>query len=421
MLLPLGLLSQGGGAGGVLANWMASLSSASSDIAYGVYYDASGNSFIAGNSGTNAYLAKLDSSVASISFQTSITNGTSAIFNGVASDATNVYVAGYTNNGTAYVALTAKYNSTGTLQWQRKLTAASNNAFAYGVAADSSGNVYICGQNYNTGFSLNGSFTAKYNTSGTLQWSASNGTSATETMWAVAVDGSGNVYSVGQRSSSGAVWQKFSSAGSSLASARLYSSGNEKFYGIAVDGSSNSYCIGYDGNTGYPMFNKYNSSGTLQWQRTLNGLNVTSQRAGVAVDSSGNSYHVMSYPNQTTYIVKYNTSGTIQWQRSLARTGGYVYATGIVIDSAGTNFIVSGLTDLNSNDIITFKFPVDGSKTGTYSLNSGSYVYATSALSESAGGMSTTTNGGGGSTNLTDAANTDSTGTPALTLTKVTV
>ena len=59
----------------------------------------------------------------------------------------NVYVCGesYTS-GTG--ALIVKYDSSGTIQWQRKLGGSSHSANGFGIAIDSSDNLYITGSIY---------------------------------------------------------------------------------------------------------------------------------------------------------------------------------------------------------------------------------------------------------------------------------
>jgi hypothetical protein len=80
----------------------------------------------------------------------------------------NVYAAGsfiVAGNQAFHI---VKYNSSGTLQWQRQLTGGSSNS-TYDMHVDSSSNVYIAGQT-NRGTAQFDGYIAKYNSSGTLQW-----------------------------------------------------------------------------------------------------------------------------------------------------------------------------------------------------------------------------------------------------------
>ena len=75
--------------------------------------------------------------------------GNADVGQGIAADSSgNCYVTGYTNNGSNDDVFIAKYNTSGTLQWQRKLYGASTD-YGYGVAVDSSGNCYVTGSTNN--------------------------------------------------------------------------------------------------------------------------------------------------------------------------------------------------------------------------------------------------------------------------------
>jgi len=91
-----------------------------------------------------------------------------------------------------------KYNSSGTKEWTKQLGSASSD-FANGVATDSSGNVYVAGGTYG-GLDGNNSagnsdlFVVKYNSSGTKQWTKQMGSSSRDYDYGVATDSSRNVY-----------------------------------------------------------------------------------------------------------------------------------------------------------------------------------------------------------------------------------
>ncbi len=85
-----------------------------------------------------------------------------------------------------------------TQEWAARYNGPGNSSdFAYSIAVDGSGNVYI------TGWTTVGAYadytTIKYNSSGVQQWVSNyNGTAGgTDYAYAIAVDGSGNVYVTG--------------------------------------------------------------------------------------------------------------------------------------------------------------------------------------------------------------------------------
>jgi hypothetical protein len=354
--------------------WQKSLGDTGYDYGFSIAVDSSGNVYTSSLLGTSAgtstqfLIAKYNSSGV---IQWQRTLGGSLEFsrgNGIAVDSSaNVYVVGRSDvaaGGVAYIEL-AKYNTSGTIQWQRKLSgsyAGSGN----GIALDSSGNVYITG-GANTAIGGRYFITAKYNTSGTLQWQRQIG------------DGS------------------FSYDGK----------------GIAVDSSSNVYvCSTSDpaGTGSFIVIAKYDTSGAIQWQRSLRpsgGALANSQ--GISVDASGNVY-VIGFDNTSgSYfyqITKYNTSGTIQWQRKLGNSVSTSYGYGVKIDSSGSVCVIGTSNVANGTYKFLFaKLPSDGSLTGTYVVAGQNILYAASSLTDAATSYNENAAGLTSSTSsLTDAA-----------------
>ena len=125
---------------------------------------------------------------------------------GVATDSSgNIYVTGYTYwglDGNTYAgssdAFVVKYLDNGTKQWTKQFGTSSTD-LADGVATDSSGNVYVVGYTYggldgNTNTGASDIFVVKYNSSGTKQWTKQLGSSSRDYDYGVATDSSRNVY-----------------------------------------------------------------------------------------------------------------------------------------------------------------------------------------------------------------------------------
>ena len=211
----------------------------------------------------------------------------------------NVYVTGYTASQGAggNDALITKYDTSGTIQWQRSL-GGSGTERGQGIAVDSSGNVYVTGYITSQGAGGNDAIIAKYNTSGTIQWQRILGGASSEIGYGIAVDSSGNVYVAGSTASQGAggndaIIAKYNTSGTIQWQRSLGGAGDDVFYGIAVDGSGNLYVTGLTNSQGAggndALITKYDTSGTIQWQRSLGGSG-TERGQGIAVDSSGNVY-----------------------------------------------------------------------------------------------------------------------------------
>ena len=293
-----------------------------------------------------------------------LVSGTSgAWFNGVIVDSSgNVYAVGSVqgtdtyafgnsvtatglSSGTGNNTLIVKYDSSGIAKWAKCQTSGQYVWFT-GVTADSAGNVYAvgvtnsgtCGFGNSVTTTLStgtGPLIVKYNSAGVAQWARTlnSAASTTSAMFeGVAIDGSGNLYAVGEAIGNG-----------------TYDFGNS----ITATGTA----TGTNGNT---LVVKYDNSGVAQWAQTLTSGTAGAWLYSVAVDNSGNVYaagrssgnEVYGFGNSVTatgtaagtysnsLIVKYNTSGVAQWARTLTSgTGGAVFG-GVALDNSGYLYAV---------------------------------------------------------------------------------
>ncbi|MCP5501116.1 MAG: Ig-like domain-containing protein [Leptospiraceae bacterium] len=246
----------------------------------------------------------------------------------------NIYVAARTSGnldgqikaGTADVAI-IKYNSSGVKQWTKLIGAAGGETTAYGISADSSGNIYIGGF---TGVSLNGQtktgtsdmFIIKVDSNGNAIWTKLLGTSSvTARSRGITVDSSGNVYSTGDTTGS---------------------LGGNAFIGITFDGH----------------IEKYDTNGNLLWIRQIGVAGATTYGIKIAVDSSGNAYvggHTTGaldgeakIGGQDAFIIKYDTDGNKLWTRLFGGSTYNTYGYGIITDSSGDIYL-SGLAAANGS------------------------------------------------------------------------
>ncbi|MEO0083819.1 MAG: SBBP repeat-containing protein, partial [candidate division WOR-3 bacterium] len=290
----------------------------------------------------------------------------------------NVYVTGYSwGSGTSYDYATIKYNSQGVEQWVARYNGPGNIwDWAYAIAVDGSGNVYVTGYSYGSG-TYGDYATIKYNSSGQVEWVARyNGPgNSYDCAYAIAVDGLGNVYVTGESYGSGTSYDyatvKYNSQGVEQWVARYNGPVNsyDYAYAIAVDGSGNVYVTGesYGSGTSYDYATvKYNSQGVEQWVARYNGPgNGWDEASAIAVDGSGNVYVTgKSYGSDSLdyATVKYNSQGVEQW---VARYNGpgndYDWARAIAVDGLG-NVYVTGYSDGSgtSYDYATIKYVQTG-------------------------------------------------------------
>jgi outer membrane protein assembly factor BamB len=414
--------------------WIAEIgggSNSSSDTITGglSVIDSSGNVYVTGgtNSPANTFIFKLNSN-GLIQWQTSITGASEDYITGIAIDSSaNVYVVGQTNTtgiggAGSYDLFIMKFNSSGTIQWQRVFggAVAENSAR---IAVDSSGNAYISGYTENAGgWDI---IVAKYDTSGTLQWQRSlSGSSTYEYGTGIAVDSSANVYVVGRgyNTYSDILLIKYDTSGTLLWQKRLTgSSTDESGQDVTVDSSGNVYVTAnylFSGDYGGLVI-KYNSSGSYQWQRSIqtSGSGNGEFPVGITTDSSGNVYvtgSVQPAGSQKLMINKYDSTGAILFRRtiaSLSTAGG-----SISIDSTGKIY-VSGYSSYafpTPSKLIIAKIPGDGTLTGTY----GEWVYADSSavVFDGAFGPSDTSQ----TLSLTSSASSFTSSTSTLTISTVT-
>jgi hypothetical protein len=258
-----------------------------------------------------------------------------------------------------------KYNSSGTRQWTKQLGSSSYD-YAYGVATDSSDNVYVTGSTTggldgNTNAGRNDIFVVKYNSSGDKQWTKQIGTKCQDYGKGIATDISGNSYVVGST-------EMFAACGGGSLS--------------IPDGLDNETIVG-----GHDAFLiKYNSSGDKQWTR-LFGSSDRETAFGVATDSSGNVYVVGETMGDMdgggkavswdVFVVKYNSSGTKLWTRQLGScssapcsgsgdSGDHAY--GVALDSSRSRVYIAGSVygDLDGNTLAGYQ---DAFLTRTWTLD----------------------------------------------------
>lgn len=401
---------------GLSNNWIGLLrdSGTNSDEGYGVGIDSSGNVYISGRSRDggstqNLQLVKFNP-YGAVQWQRRLGSFTPTTGEGgIAVDSSgNSYIFGYATISANDQFLLVKYDTNGTIQWQRTLSSPSSD-YGTGIVLDSSGNIYVCGTADDTASGHFNMIIAKYNSSGTIQWQRSlsgSGTSSDECN-DIAVDGSGNVYVVGYSNNSGTqnvTLAKYNTSGTIQWQRQLDSGGGDFGYGITVDSAGEVYVGG--GTTGIAFLARYNTSGTLQWQRQLSAAGFSNVQS-VALDGSGGVFVTGTLPvgaNTEMLIARYDTSGALQWQRRLGATGTDV-GNRIAADSSGNIYVCGYASPGGNNDILVAKLRADGSLTGTYTVGGYSFTYAASSLTDAAASMSSSTLSFTSATSsLTDAA-----------------
>lgn len=341
---------------------------------------------------------------------------------GITTDGTYDYLVMQDENSGNADLVVAKMDSTPAIVWQRSLglgVGGSNNfpVFSFNaIAVDSSGNVFAGGYNevnVNSGI-------AKWNSSGTIQWqkNIAPGTGEVYTS-AVATDSSGNSFWVFQHNATPTRNSiiKIDSGGTVQWQRYLSTSDDLPLGAIAVDASGNVYTSFRDQtSSGWAIgIVKYDTSGTLQWQKRIynSGAQSFNGVAKLFIDGAGNLVVAGSQSGSSYgFISSITTSGTLNWQRTVYMTGGASVATDLQVGPASDGSILMGGYFNNAGGDAWFsKIPTTGLAAGTYTGGSfGMVVAVASFVFETSSYTSSTAS-------LTVSSGSYVTGTPILALT----
>ena len=327
----------------------------------------------------------------------------------------NVFVIGWVSfsSSTWDDAFIAKYNTSGVIQWQRRLGGTGSD-YGYAIATDSNGDIYISGTTSSISGSSYDLIIAKYNTSGVIQWQRRLYGAGDDFSYSMAVDTSGNSYMCGFETSQTAGYydiliSKYNASGVIQWQRRLGGVNAENGYAIAVDTSGNVFITGNEASQGAGLYDiiiaKYNTSGVIQWQRRLGGTGSDTGEH-IAVDSNGDIYisgieqsQMDTLGYQCAFIAKYNTSGVIQWQRRLGNNLGGTMGLGLAVTSKHIYLGASlsqymgwntGYQGSMSSDYLRsiFNLRKDGTGTGNYTMTVNGYtvpiVYQAMTLTDAA-------------------------------------
>lgn len=276
-------------------------------------------------------------------------------------DSGNIYVTGASYGlETDLDMVTIKYDADGNEQWVARYDGpTSGEDYAYGLALDGSGNIYVVGVSWGGDSWQGGSdydyAIVKYDSDGDFEWSVRyDRAQGWDEATAIAVDDHGNVYVTGWTWTSECAWDyttiKLDSNGDELWVAHYDGPANDLDFArdIAVDGEGNAYVTGWSRGigTGFDYATiKYDVEGQEQWVARFNGCgNGDDYAFKLALDSHGNP-HVTGWgkgvgTGTDYFTLKYDTDGNQLWFAGHNGPGnGNDHAFDIAVDNQGNVFV----------------------------------------------------------------------------------
>jgi len=360
------------------------------DYGYALAVDQSGNAYVGGfGNGENLtfdiFVVKYDSNGNEVWTQrwTSPIPTYSAYAYSIAVDKQeNVYVTGFMSDGlTDGEFVTLKYDSTGNLQWSARYNGSTNSIdYSNCIVVDDDGNSYITG--WSGGNNNLWDFTTiKYSPTGEEVWVQRYNGSANDNDFAyrLALDPSGNVYVTGQSVETGSdndiTTIKYSPDGDVLWTEHYNgpANGYDAGQSIAVDADGNAYVTGnHTTVTGLDCATlKYSTDGDLLWASSYDGPdNSGDVLISIALDDLANVYvsgFVASGGASDFVTIKYDTTGVEQWVQLYNGPGNSYDGTYVIAVDNDRNVLVTGYSTGNGTDYdyTTIKYSQLGTPTPT--------------------------------------------------------
>jgi hypothetical protein len=282
--------------------------------------------------------------------------------NGIATDASgNVYSCGSVSSDILII----KYYPDGTEAWNTTWGGANSEA-AEDLVLDSSGNLYVCGYTESSGAGGRDFLLAKFYPNGTKAWNTTWGGWLEEWAYDIAIDTSGNLYLCGYTKTFGAgdsdlALVKFDPNMTKLWNITWGGGSAERGHGVTIDNSGNLYVIGYTFSfavgSGDVALLKYYPNGTKAWHTTWGGAEYDVGK-GIVFDGKENLYvcgHSQSFgvAGRALIVQKYLLNKTLLWNitwdtplwdegMALALDGrGNLYVTGhVLVESGNWDFLL---------------------------------------------------------------------------------
>lgn len=274
--------------------------------------------------------------------------------------------------------------------WKRRISGSAQ-AGPVGLVVDSANNIYVGAMNDAT----SATNIMKLDSTGAILWQKSVTTPIVHAIYNIvgqifAVDNSNNLIMArgGSGTSTYSYLTKFDSAGTVLWQ-RTFRDLVNNYFPLFVKtvtlSNGDIVCVGYytDAATSYGLIVKYSAAGSLLFQRRVTpGTNNLMQFLGATVDALDNVYVSGVYENAAGtdgrgLVMAFTSAGVLTWQRSWATTTPVI---GWVFNAVGNKDGVLYAAGRTASFQCVLAVPTDGTKTGVY----GVYTYAATTFVDSA-------------------------------------
>lgn len=293
----------------------------------------------------------------------------------------------------------AKYDSAGGLEWN-KVVGGSTSDYSQYVIQTSDGGYAVTGlsDSYPAGGGYD-IFLSKFDSSGNLSWSKTWGGSADDYGQSLIQTSDGSYVVASITSSYGAggwdmLLTKLDSSGNMIWNKTWGGPGTDESMEINKDASGNYIVAGWTDGYGAGLYDavllKYDPNGNLIWQRTWGGSSYDVGESVVATADGGyamTGYTSLGAGGYDLFLAKYDSAGTLMWNRTLGAAG--TDDGRQVVQAADGSYIITGYTSsygAGGNDLLLAKYD-----------SSGNFVWARTmggSSDEDSRGLAMTTDGG---------------------------
>jgi len=286
----------------------------------------------------------------------------------------NIYVAGYSNNGSNNDLTIIKYSPNGIPIWVRNIDKGGVDE-GHDIILDDLGYIYVAG--CTKGANLDG-FIVKMDSNGDTVWERSHDVSGSK-LYSLTSDNTGNIFVCGYSDAGGASKNFFAAkcnvSGETFLWTYTYDSGSNdeaKAIAVAPDGSSYVTGVANDNN----IFTvKLDSFGNTAWTAAVAGSSSNVAGNDISLTSDG-SILVAGTSNtgftDNCILINYRSDSSVAWTQTIDK-GGIDRGFSVMVDQSG--YIYIGAESYNTAnfdfDWLIAKFTSDGSPLWTRYYDSG--------------------------------------------------